>query len=72
MMVAVFAAMLLALVLAWFGRSRLAEASALAALLLAVGLFLFEIYSPEYGFRMPWIQTELDRPVPADLIRSAA
>jgi hypothetical protein len=24
-----------------------------------VKLFLFEIYSPEYGFRMPWIQTEL-------------
>jgi hypothetical protein len=30
---------------------------------LAVGLFLYEIYSPEYGFRMPWLQT-LDNPMP--------
>jgi hypothetical protein len=27
-------------------------------MLLAVGLFLWEIYDPSYGFRMPWIQTE--------------
>ncbi len=27
------------------------------ALVLAVHLFLWEIHSPEYGFRMPWIQT---------------
>jgi hypothetical protein len=29
---------------------------------LSVYLFLFEVYSPEYGFRMPWIQTELESP----------
>lgn len=23
-------------------------------------MFLFEIYSPDYGFRMPWIQIEFD------------
>lgn len=72
MMVAVFAAMLVALVLGWTGRARLAEVCAVAALLLAVGLFLFEIYSPETGFRMPWIQTERSEPVPADQHRSAA
>jgi hypothetical protein len=29
-------------------------------LTLSIGLFLFEIYSPETGFRMPWIQTEFE------------
>jgi hypothetical protein len=23
-------------------------------------LFLFETYSPDYGFRMPWLQVQLD------------
>jgi hypothetical protein len=32
----------------------------LVCLALAIGLFLFEIYSPEYGFRMPWLQVQLD------------
>lgn len=43
------------------GRRSLAIALFAACLALSVGLFLFEIYSPEYGFRMPWIQTEFDR-----------
>lgn len=60
MMVAVFAAMSLALACAWFGWRRLSITSFAASLLLAIGLFLYEIYSPDYGFRMPWIQTELD------------
>jgi len=60
MMVAVFASMSLALVCAWFGWRGLSIASFAASLLLATGLFLYEIYSPEYGFRMPWIQTDLD------------
>jgi hypothetical protein len=29
------------------------------SLFLAIWLFLWEIWSPETGFRMPWIQTEL-------------
>jgi hypothetical protein len=32
----------------------------LVCLALSIGLFLFEIYSPEYGFRMPWLQVQLD------------
>ena len=59
MMVAVFATMFAALACAWLGRRTLAIASFAASLLLAIGLFLFEIYSPEYGFRMPWIQTRV-------------
>ena len=59
MMVAVFATMALALVLGWFGRRSLAVALFAACIGLTIGLFLFEIYSPEYGFRMPWIQTDL-------------
>lgn len=60
MMVAVFATMTLALVYAWFGRRSLAVTLFTCCLALAAGLFLFEIYSPEYGFRMPWIQTRID------------
>ena len=41
------------------GRS-LAVALFVLCLALSIGLFLFEIYSPEYGFRMPWIQTEFE------------
>jgi hypothetical protein len=62
MMVAVFATMFLALVLGWFERRTLAIASLAACLVLSVWLFLFEIYSPDYGFRMPWIRTELPMP----------
>jgi hypothetical protein len=32
----------------------------LVCLALSIGLFLFEIYNPEYGFRMPWLQVQLD------------
>ena len=63
MMAAVFATMFLALVLGWLGRRALAIASLAACLVLSVWLFLFEIYSPETGFRMPWIKTEF-RPLP--------
>ena len=58
MMVAVFATMLLALVAGRFGPVWLAAASLASSLGLFVWLFLFEIYSPDYGFRMPWIQVE--------------
>jgi hypothetical protein len=60
MMVAVFATMLLALVLGRVGPTWLAILSLIACLGLSVGLFLFEIYSPDYGFRMPWLQTMPD------------
>ena len=65
MMAAVFATLTLALVVGWFSSPRVAIGLAVLCLLLAIKLFLFEIYSPETGFRMPWIQTELVRGVPA-------
>jgi len=49
--------MLAALVVGWFGRRLVAIVLVVIALLLAVHLFLWEVHSPEYGFRMPWIQT---------------
>ena len=59
MMTIIFAAMLAALVCAHFGPGRLAVAALLVCLTLSAGLFLFEIYNPDYGFRMPWLQGEL-------------
>jgi lipopolysaccharide export LptBFGC system permease protein LptF len=56
MMVAVFAALLLALLLDRLGRPRPAMVALGIGFGLAVGLFLFEVYSPDYGFRMPWLQ----------------
>ena len=58
MMVFVFATMSLALICVWLGRRRPSIALFASSLVLATSLFLYEIYSPEYGFRMPWIQTE--------------
>ena len=58
MMVAVFATMSLALICCWLSRWSLAVGLLVLCLTLAIGLFLFEIYSPESGFRMPWIQTK--------------
>jgi hypothetical protein len=57
MMAVIFATMSAALVTGWFGRRALSILLVVLALLLAVHLFLWEIYSPQYGFRMPWIQT---------------
>ncbi|MGE3145705.1 MAG: hypothetical protein AB7K35_08975 [Pseudorhodoplanes sp.] len=57
-MALVFAALLLALVVGRFGPRRLAIAFLLLFTALFVWQFLFEIYSPTDGFRMPWIRTE--------------
>ena len=54
----VFAAMCAAMVLGFLGRARLAGLFILVCLLLAVWQFLFEIYDPKEGFRMPWLQAE--------------
>ena len=59
-MAVVFAVVFLALVFGWLNRRRLAVACLLACLALAVWQFLFEIYDPKTGFRMPWIQTQLE------------
>lgn len=58
MMAAVFATMSLALICVWLEWRRPSIALFASSLALAIGLFLFEIYSPDYGFRMPWLQTE--------------
>jgi hypothetical protein len=60
MMLAVFATLSLALLAEYCGPRWFAILSILLCLVLAVGLFLFEIYSPEYGFHMPWLQVRLD------------
>ncbi len=60
MMLAVFTTMSLALLTGHFGPRWLAIPSMLVCLALSIGLFLFEIYSPEYGFHMPWLQVQLD------------
>jgi hypothetical protein len=57
MMAVVFATMSAALVTGWFGRRPVAILLVALALLLAIHLFLWEVYSPQFGFRMPWIQT---------------
>ena len=55
MMVAVFAAITVALAAAMIGRLWLAWAGVLACLALSIWLFLFEVYSQDYGFGMPWL-----------------
>ena len=62
MMTMIFATLLLAFLAARFGPRWLAMAFVLTCLALSAGLFLYEIYSPEYGFRMPWLQVRLDLP----------
>jgi hypothetical protein len=59
MMALIFGTLLISLGLAWSGRGQLAVAAILSCLLLSIGEFLWEVYSPEYGFRMPWIQVRL-------------
>lgn len=56
MMASIFAVLLIAFLLNIAGLGRLAVACLMVCLALSVGLFLWEIYSPEYGFRMPWLQ----------------
>ena len=59
MMATVFATMFAALLLGWLGRRTSAIVALAVCLVLSVWLFLFEIYSPDYGFRMPWIKTDI-------------
>jgi hypothetical protein len=57
MMAIIFATLSAALLVGWFGRRFFAIGLVAVALLLSIHLFLWEIHSPEYGFRMPWIET---------------
>jgi len=63
MMAGVFAVLLIAFILDLSGLRRLAVGFLFLSLALGVGLFLWEIYSPEDGFRMPWLQVDLQRTV---------
>jgi hypothetical protein len=56
MMAAIFAALLAALVFELVGYGRAAAACLLLSFGLGTWLFLWEIYSPNYGFRMPWLE----------------
>jgi hypothetical protein len=60
MMLAVFATMSFALLAGNYGPRWFAVLLMLLCLALSIGLFLFEIYSPEYGFRMPWLQVQIE------------
>jgi hypothetical protein len=56
MMVAIFGAMLLALILAELRRKLLANAAIALCIVLAIWLFQWEIYSPGYGYAIPWLR----------------
>ena len=60
MMLAVFTTLSLALLAEYVGPRWFAVSAMLLCLALSIGLFLFEIYSPEYGFHMPWLQVQLE------------
>lgn len=61
MMASILGVLLIALILNFSGPRRLAVSCLFVSFALCVGLFLWEIYSPEYGFRMPWLQVDLER-----------
>ena len=56
MMVAIFASMSLALIAARWGSRCFAIAALFVCLGLSTAEFLWEIYSPQDGFRLPWLQ----------------
>jgi hypothetical protein len=58
MMAAVYATLLTAFILDLTGRRRMAISCLFLSLALGVGLFLWEVYSPDYCFGMPWLQVE--------------
>jgi hypothetical protein len=64
MMLAIFAFLTVAFLLDFLGRTRPAVICLAAALGLTLYVFAWEIYSPDYGFRMPWLQVELEQRAP--------
>jgi len=65
MMTITFAVLLAAFVLNLSDLPRTAMACLFLCFIMVVGIFLWEIYSPDYGFRMPWLQAELRHAAPA-------
>ena len=64
MMLAVFAFLTVAFLTGFFGPEALRRVCLAASLGLTLYLFAWEIYSPDYGFRMPWLQVELEQRTP--------
>lgn len=56
MMTGIFAALVAAFAAVWWGQAIVARLALALCFCLAIGLFLWEIYSPQYGFAMPWLQ----------------
>lgn len=56
MMALIFATLVVAFALSWFRRPGWAHLAIAVCLALSIGLFLWEIWSPQYGFEMPWLQ----------------
>jgi hypothetical protein len=61
MMFAIFLTLFVAFIFDHAGWRRSALACLAASLGLCIYLFMWEIYSPDYGFRMPWLQVELNQ-----------
>jgi len=59
MMAAIFATLLIAFIFDLLGYQRFALRCLFISLALCIVLFLWEIYSLVYGFRMPWLQVEV-------------
>jgi hypothetical protein len=59
MMAAIFATLFAAFAFGWFGRRNCALICVAVCFCLAIYLFQWEIYSPETGFRMPWLKVSL-------------
>jgi hypothetical protein len=64
MMLAVFAFLTVAFLLEFLDRRRPAAICLAMTLVLTLCLFAWEIYSPDYGFQMPWLQVELEQRLP--------
>lgn len=65
MMTITFALLLAAFVLNLSDLPRTAMACLFLCFALVIGIFLWEIYSPDYGFRTPWLQVDLRNAVTA-------
>ncbi|WP_049857983.1 hypothetical protein [Trabulsiella odontotermitis] len=61
-MLIVFTVLALSLLFAYFGRKMVATLLIIICLALSVKQFLWDIYSPEDGFRMPWLQVKVIAP----------
>ncbi len=57
MMILIYSCMFLAMLSGWFHKEKISLLFFVVSLILATGWFMFHVYSPEYGFRVPWIRT---------------